>query len=193
MPDLTVSSAVDGFMQSVDSEDMRTASKSYQGMPIWAFGEVTGNDPAPGEFNANQSEWGTASFLKISDQPFGNLGTSLLQFFGVLAPEATDYIVVNIETGKITMLHGAGFTSNRLDYSIIGGETGIISGNYSFLPICKAAITLINGERGDGDNGHVTIDVVKVEQASGITPAADGTYPSPSSITIVKGIVTAIS
>lgn len=41
--------------------------------------------------------------------------------------------------------------------------------------------------------GTLAIDVADVEAASGIAPAADNTYASPTSITIVKGIITAIS
>ncbi len=41
--------------------------------------------------------------------------------------------------------------------------------------------------------GTLAIDVADVEAASSITPAADNTYLTPTSITIVKGIITAIS
>lgn len=45
---------------------------------------------------------------------------------------------------------------------------------------------------GQTDNPH-QVSIAQAEAKDSITPAADGTYANPTSITIVKGIITAIS
>lgn len=84
----------------------------------------------------------------------------------------------NITSGAFPALSGVNLLSLNADN--LGSGT-IPDGRF------PASLPGVNGAALTG------INVATVELASGISPAADNTYALPTSITIVKGIITAIS
>lgn len=91
---------------------------------------------------------------------------------------------------------------NRL--SFIPATLGLLKGNNSGdaqsatagtdYAVATSGSTLLKGDGSGGfSDGSGDVTIALAQTNSSITPAADNTYANPTSITIVKGIITAIS
>lgn len=102
-------------------------------------------------------------------------------------------VILNLIGGSNVTLTDDGV--GGITIALTGSGTGDVVG-----PGAAVDDTIVVFDGGTGKiikNTGVTlpgyVNISQAESNSGITPAADGIYPSPSSITIVDGIITAIS
>lgn len=95
-------------------------------------------------------------------------------------------VVVNTASAITNGLLNAG------DYVVFNNKQNALTPDSDYLTPTTAFLTYAPIS-GSTNYAPSTITIATVEANSSITPVADGTYALPTSITIVNGIITAIS
>lgn len=155
------------------------ASGSEMSLPCWTYQAGGATNPSSGLFTANNDEIGAITTLYFSASMGGSNINSLLSALPYSSPAAFALILTNVATGYSASFAITAHSFDSVDQltvsAVCSGDNNVLSGEYtmSFAPYAQKLSTVL--------------------AQSSITPAGDGTYALPTSITISNGIITAIS
>ncbi len=161
-----------GDIAGIDSLTNSDGVKIFGGLPQWTYVAGNGASPGQGEFT------GDASHLNINKLSIAGYNSAVAfdQFF---QQHLAGALLRFTNADGDTTVYQTGST-NVLDDPVYKNSNGSVYG--AALAPGVYALDFVNG-----------LALEELLANAGITPAVDGTYSSPTSITIVKGIITAIS
>lgn len=158
------------------------------GLPVWTY---TAGAMAAGKLKTDNAAPASTASIQLSVTP--KTGATMAAFFATFNtnPRAA-FLVLTGSDGAPNTFAVSAVTNNTTYYTFtltwLSGTTAW-SGDYQVAFSTMAEfVTSANTQ-----SGAVTIDMASVQTASSITPIADGTVAPVTSITTVKGIVTAAS
>lgn len=176
MPNLTVSSVVDTFMQATTKAQMQAAVGAVAQLPSWTFGAPSGG---VGTFTADTAQPSDTSIITFNGTPIG--GVSWTNVFGLLA--IGSYLVLVDSLGKPSAFNIQSIAANDPFYAFTvvpyGAITSAWSGVYTML-IIPAPQTYAQVGAASAAQGALADTALQPN-------AVSGTF---TTITVVDGLVT---
>lgn len=149
------------------------------GLPVWTFAAADSSDPASGKFTTNAADIPSTSLIRLSVVPKN----------GVNGADAFEYIAANGMGAEVTLVDSTG-AAYVFAVSLAAGTGPSIDLTLEGAP---ASGTWGGDYQGSSSSRVQDITMTSVLAQSSIAPCPDGTITPVTSITTVKGIITAIS